>query len=182
MVDITIYVSREKFRYLVVEVFGGNWYGFDLKSESDWTIAENIVTNRWEVIVVMDNIVGWNIAKDLPISANNSEDWLHYATAIENNEMISDELDTNSQKNKELHSNSDIDRNFDCDDDGNVESDDNKSNEDNLNYEYANEPSEGQSVDSLYLKHIPGDNYKFNTDNADRDNYDDEESDNRDTI
>ncbi len=81
MNDIMEYRKNENFKYLVIKVSHGNYYGFNLRVKMGRTYAMKIVSPDEP-----DNfmVVGWKVAKKLPTWVCNANNWIDFREKREN--------------------------------------------------------------------------------------------------
>jgi hypothetical protein len=75
MNDIMEYTKNENFKYLVIEAFHSNYFGFNLRVKIEQTYAMKIVS-----LNEPDNfmVVGWKVVKKLPTWVRNANSWIDF--------------------------------------------------------------------------------------------------------
>jgi hypothetical protein len=143
LVEINEFINNEDFKFLVVEVIGGKWFGFNMKKNEEKEIAEDIVSDSWSVCTMEESIIGWKVAKKRPSWVKNVFEWHKFVRRVEQNNLSSDsdENEDNDEENDEEYS--DNERNLNLEQDSN----------DSIEYENDNEPrrrgSHSESLDDF---------------------------------
>lgn len=125
-------------------------FGFDLSNDTEYDIAENIITDNWCYISINDLIRGWKVAKDLPSWVKKVSAWHKFVKKAEQSnlgQML--ELD----ENKDEDTKSGEEKNINDDENSyifNSESNVSDDNEDNSNLIHSDDNYGGlyDSMDS----------------------------------
>jgi hypothetical protein len=97
MNDFMEYAKNENFKYLVIKVSYGNYYGFNLKVKMERAYAMKIVSSNEP-----DNfIVGWKVVKKLPRWVQNANSWTDFINGKEEEEMEEKEEAEEDDKEEE---------------------------------------------------------------------------------
>jgi hypothetical protein len=88
MNDIMEYTKNENFKYLVIEAWHGDYYGFNLKVKLERAYAVKMGSPD-EPYKFM--VVGWKVAKKLPRWVCNANSWIDFINGKEEEEKEEEE-------------------------------------------------------------------------------------------
>lgn len=148
--QIIEYVKIEKFRFLIVENIDSAMFGFDLSNDTEYDIAENIITDNWCYSSINDLIRGWKVAKDLPSWVKKVSAWHKFEKKAEKSNLgqildLDENKDEDTKSGEEKNINDDEDS-YINDNESNVSDD----NEDNVKLNHSDDNYGGlyDSMDS----------------------------------
>lgn len=119
LVEINEFINKEDFKFLVVEVNGGKWFGFNMKNNDEKEIAEDILSDNWRLCTMEEYIIGWKIAKKKPSWAKNVFEWHKFVRQMEQKDLSSDIDDNENDEEDYDEDYSDNQRNLNLKQDSN---------------------------------------------------------------